>query len=330
MSLFLSNRGDNMIIDAHSHIGKDYYFGESSLFDYDNFCLLNNINIGLLMPMPWPVLKDKNNSTCALIWEHTNYEKIHYYKQVNHLGKILKEKILCNPYEKVNKYYFDLISKSNTKTKIYFVPMIHGVLDDPYYVDNLIKETKPKAIKFHGFSGGFFKEDVKPELIEIFKFYNVPIILHTSVYNYDDGYGLETKFWRNKCCPNSWVRFLIDNNLRGTLNHGACLDKEVIKIVNNSENIMIGLGPDLDISLDPYKVCVPKNKYFSLGYLNILKKLVSADKLLFDLDYNWNVDCCGNIDYNSLDRIRNTWTYSDCEKILSQNAKQFYKLTKNK
>ncbi len=315
-----------MIIDAHSHIGVDYYFNEVSLPEYDNFCQQNNIDIGFLMPMPWPVLIDNKVKTCSLLWSHDNYRKINYYRQKNYLGKVTIEEISSNPYKQVNEYYYNMISKESTKTKIYFIPMIHGVLDEPSYVDDLIKKTKPKAVKFHGFSSGFFAEDVKPELIEIFKYYDIPIILHTSVYNYDDGYGFQTKYWRNKCSPSNWIRFLIDNNLKGTLNHGACLDVDSIKLVNKSENIMIGLGPDLDISHDPYKVCTPKRQFLEEGYLKIIKRLVLADKLLFDLDYCWNIDCDSKIDYNSQNRIQDTWVYADCEKILSENAKRFYKL----
>lgn len=313
-----------MIIDTHSHIGKDYYFGESLLCDYDNFCKKNNINIGFLMPMPWPVMKTKNKEICSLIWEHENYELINYYKLIKFNGDVKKEKIKTNPYKDVNEYYFNLISKSSTNTKIYFVPMLHGVLDEPFYVDELIKKQNPVALKIHGFSEGFFANDIKQELVEIIKYYDIPIILHTSVYNYDEGYGLNTKFWRNKCSPKLWTDFLLKNNLKGVLNHGACLDKEVINLVNKNDNLMIGIGPDLDISQDPYKVLIQKDQYLKQGYLNILKKNVSPEKLLFDVDFNWNTDNKGNIDYNQAKRIESVWSDKDVHKIFCGNAKRFY------
>lgn len=315
-----------MVIDAHSHVGKDYYFGGTTLESYDDFCVKNNINVGLLMPMPWPVFEGDDKEVCSLVWEHQDYKLIKYFKLVKQGGEIVKKQVVSNPYKNVNEYYYNLIKDTKTSTNIRFVPLIHGVLDEPSYVEDFIKVTNPVALKFHGFSSGFFKDDVNPELVEVIKYYDVPIILHTSVYNYDDGYGLDTKFWRNKCSPDAWLTFLLENELKGILNHGACLDEKTINLVNKSDNIMIGIGPDLDISLDPYKVLTPKKEYLTLGYLNILKTLVNPEKLVFDLDFNWNTDNFGNIDYGSVNRVINTWSYSDSEKILYENAKHFYKI----
>ncbi len=315
-----------MIIDAHSHVGKDYYFGESTLSSYDKFCVNNKIDIGFLMPMPWPVIKDKDGREYSFIWESDVDKKTNLYKVFLSQHKVYKNKVISNPYINVNKYYYDLIQNTNMSTNIFFVPLVHGCLDSPEVIEKMIKKINPIAVKFHGFSGGFFAEDINLELAEILRFYDVPIIIHTSVYNYNDGYGVETKFWRNKCNPKSWADFLIKNKLKGTLNHGACLDDEVIKLVNKSDNIMIGIGPDLDISNDPYKVSVCKESFLSEGYLKILKKRVDPKKLLFDVDYNWNIDLNGNFDNFSIQRISSTWSYRDCEDIFCDNAKRFYKI----
>lgn len=314
-----------MIIDTHSHVGKDYYFGESSLNSYDKFCISNNIDAGFLMPMPWPIIKNCQGEEYTFIWEHDNKNKISLYKIFLNQERRYKNRIVCNPYTEVNEYYYNLIHHVNTKTKIFFVPLVHGSLDTPELIEDLITKTNPVAIKFHGFSGGFFADDVNLELAEVLRFYDIPIIIHTSVYRYNDGYGFETKYWRNKCNPKSWADFLIKNNLRGVLNHGACLDEGTINLVNKSDKIMIGIGPDLDISNDPYKVLVDKEKFMSIGYLKILKQMVNPEKLLFDLDYNWNTNATGEIDNLSVERVFNTWTYEDCDKILSGNAKRFYK-----
>lgn len=315
-----------MIIDAHSHIGIDYYFGDSKIKDYDNFCLKSNISKGMLMPMPWPVYNEKNIDICSLIWEHEDYKKINYYKVSYNKNYIEKESIFSNPYEKINYFYYNQIKNSELKTKIEFIPLVHGVLDNAYYIEKMINKMKPVAVKFHGFSGGFFPDNINSDLIEVIRYYDIPIILHTSVYKYNDGYGADTKYWRNKCSPKNWCLFLKENNLKGTLNHGACLDEEVINIVNKSDNIRIGIGPDFEISNDPYKVLTEKDTYVRIGYLNLLKKMTDPEKILFDVDYNWNSGINNELDSDSIYRIYKTWNYIDSEKILENNAKQFYKL----
>lgn len=313
-----------MIIDAHSHIGRDFYFGESKIEDYDKFCIKNNIDVGFLMPMPWPVYSKNGVDICSLLWEHENYEKINYYKF--YLKGNKKDTIIYNPYEEINKLYYEKLQKYNSKTKVKFVPLVHGKLDNPYYLENMIRETKPVAIKFHSFSGGFFADDVKRDIIDVIKFYNIPIIIHTSVYKYNDGYGVDTKYFRNKCSPKNWYEFLKANGLKGVLNHGACLDEEVIKQVNSNKNIMVGIGPDYDIARDPYKVLAAKELHLNVGYLNLLKRMIDPEKLLFDVDYNWNSGNNNELDNDSIKRIRKTWNYLDSENILGKNAKAFYKL----
>lgn len=309
-----------MIIDGHSHVGKDYYFGGNTLEEYDEFCIKNKIDIGLLMPMPWPVYEQDKDEICSLVWE-PNGKDFNYFRLTNK-GK---EKLNINPYKKINEYYYNKICSTKTCTNIYFIPLIHGILDDAYYVEDLIKSTNPKAVKFHGFSSGFFSNDVKPEIIDILRSYDIPIILHTSVYSYDYGYGADTKYYRNECSPKKWLDFLLKNELKGVLNHGACLDEEVIKVVNSSDNIMVGIGPDLDISMDYFKVLTPKERYLKEGYLNILRNLIDTNKIIFDVDYNWNVDGSGNIDCNFFDRIESVFSDSECENIFYKNAFTFYK-----
>ncbi len=314
-----------MVIDCHSHLGKDYYFGESTLKSYDEFCIRNGIDAGILMPMPWPVYEKEGNSVASLIWEHENYKLMHYYKISSNKNKKIKKEIFNNPYEIVNYLCLKEIAKTKTNVRIYFAPLVHGVLDDPNYVYKLLLKENVVAVKFHGFASGFYADDVNKDIIEVLKEANLPIILHTSVYNYDYGYGVDTKYWRNKCSPLNWADFLIKNGLKGVLNHGACLDLDTIRLVNKSDNIMIGIGPDLDISNDPFKVLISKERLFKEGYFNLLKKYVNPNKLLFDVDYNWNLDGNGNVDNGSIKRVRSVWNYSDSQKILSENAKAFYK-----
>jgi hypothetical protein len=157
---------------------------------------------------------------------------------------------------------------------------------------------------------------------------NIPLIIHTSVYNYDYGYGASTKYFRNECHPYKWAKFLIDNKLRGVLNHGACLNQDTIELVKNNPNLVIGIGPDLDISKDYFKVDYDKDKYLKSNYLKLLKKMISSNKLLFDIDFNWNMD--GNkYDVNQIERISSVWADYEIDNILYNNALSFFELENN-
>lgn len=313
-----------MIIDCHSHFGNDYYCGNVELEDYIKYCKVLGISLAFLMPTPWPkYFDDDGKEVTSLIWEHMDYKTKIYYSIFN--GK--KEQIYKNPYKQVNLKYFDLIKNNNSNIRLEYIPLVHGVLDTPDYLYELLDNIKPKAIKMHGFASGFSPEEIKPEICEILRYFDLPIILHTSVYNYNYGYGYDTKYWRNECHPNRWVKFLKANNLKGVLNHGACLNDDSLLEVNRNDNLMIGIGPDLDISRDFFKVDIDKKTYNNIGYLKLLKKKVLTCKLLFDVDFNWNIDN-GQLDYLQIERFSKIWNESELDSILYGNAIKYYKLNK--
>ena len=315
-----------MLIDTHSHFGNDYYCGKIFLEDYIKFCEKTGINIGFVMPSPWPKYHSRNVEITSLIWEHENYVKKYYYS-VNEFGS--KRSIEKNPYKYVNYEYFNNTMRTcNNNVNLYFVPMIHGTLDRVDYLEKLYDDMNPIAFKIHGFSSGFSPKEIKPEIISFLKYINIPIIIHTSVYNYDYGYGAETKYWRNECHPYIWAKFIEDNGLKGVLNHGACLNRNAIDLVNDSENLMIGIGPDLDISNDYFKVDISKEEYKKIDYLMYLKENTLSKKLLFDIDFNWNVSDNNEVDSQQVERISSIWDNEDLDNILYKNALDFFEIKK--
>lgn len=310
-----------MIIDTHSHFGKDYYCGDINIDNYIDCCKKMGVTTGFLMPSPWPMYEKDGKEIVSLIWEHQNFTQRSYYKVKN--GNRIK--ITENPYLDVNYAYYNLL-KEKTQMDLRFVPLLHGVLDTGSYLEKILNEMQPPAIKIHNFASGFSIDNINMELIDVIKQKNIPLIIHTSVYNYDYGYGASTSFFRNECHPYKWAKFLIDNNLRGVLNHGACLNQDAIELVNKCDNLMIGTGPDLDISRDYFKVDLDKEKYFKSGYLNLLMKMVLPSKLLFDVDFNWNLDF-NKIDTSQISRFNLMWSSSDLDKILCENALNFFDLS---
>lgn len=311
-----------MVIDGHSHVGKDFYNSDISLNDYMSFCRKANIDKGIVMPMPWPCYNKGKETYSSLMWEHNNYIERYYYKVRVSDGN--KQAIIKNPYEVVNNQIYNEIVSQDSNIDIYFAPLLHGKLDNPDYLTNLLNNKKVVAIKIHGFASGFSIEDIKPEVIEVLKKIDLPLIIHTSVYNYGYGYGKDTKYWINLDHPIRWAKFLLDYKLTGVLNHGVALNEETIELVNKNDNLMIGIGPDLDLNNDYFKLDIPQSKAKKVEYLKELKKKVSADKMIFDIDYNWNVDSNNVIDLEAVNRVLETWNYGDADKILSQNAERIF------
>ena len=48
---------DNVVVDSHSHIGKDIFHGDSFIDDYIKFAQKSRIDVGILMGVPSPCKK---------------------------------------------------------------------------------------------------------------------------------------------------------------------------------------------------------------------------------------------------------------------------------
>ena len=311
-----------MIIDSHSHFGRDFYCGKISIEEYISCCNKIGVTTGFLMPSPWPIYTKDCKEITSLIWEHQNYVNKRYFRLEDGTNKI---EIFKNPYYEVNYSYNDFLKNVDSSVNLMFVPLMHGVLDNAEYFEKMLDDINPPAVKIHNFGSGFSIDKINMDLVDIIRSKNIPLIIHTSVYNYDYGYGASTRYFRNECHPYLWAKFLVENNIRGVLNHGACLNKEAINLVNSSDNLMIGIGPDLDISRDFFKVDIEKDVYLSNNYLCLLKNISSANKLLFDIDFNWNLDG-EKYDVQQINRLIEIWNTDEIEKILCKNALQFFGL----
>lgn len=108
------------------------------------------------------------------------------------------------------------------------------------------------------------------------------------------------------------------------LTHGLALDKNAIKIIKNDKNIIIGLGPDLLISSQPYRI---NRKNYEGEYLELLKQNIPIEQLVFDVDYNWNINPHTNqIDNEAVKRVKKVWQdKKEQERIFCKNILEFYK-----
>ena len=274
------------IIDSHSHIGFDYLWGEANIDTYINLLKFQNISSALVMPTPGNVIVGTKN--------------LRYFYWTFDKGKYIynSDLSLKNPYKELNEYVYNKVNDKEVRDiKLYFIPLIHPVFDTPTHIKKTIERYNPVAIKFHGIAGGFWPEIVKSNVIEKLRYANLPIIIHTD-YSHFPNVPIEKLRALNN--PYNWANFIIRNKLKGYLTHGSRVDFKTFELVNNNDNLVIGIGPDLKISNERSRWV----NYSSKEYLKILKDYVSHNKILFDIDYSWNV--IGKekkLDYNAVERV---------------------------
>lgn len=298
---------NNIVVDSHSHIGKDIFHGESFIDDYIKFAHESGINIGILMNVPSPCADLKDVSSRMMYWKYIEETMCYFGKK--------------NPFMQLNYDLNDLISKKSSKELILlFAAVFHPLLDDINSFEKMIRETDPIAIKIHGIGSGVGPDDISKDYISLLKQLNMPIIVHTDC---DFGQGsISMQHVRNINRAVNWAMFFDKNKIKGILNHGASLDNEAFKIVNNSEYLKVALGPDKIACLDKNRLFVDCLKEYK-NYLQYLKDNLDISKIVYDADYNWNLLDKNDVDYDSVRRIEDFFEPEDSEKILGENLIEF-------
>ena len=202
-----------------------------------------------------------------------------------------------------------------------FVPTFHPILDEIKKKKKMITETDPVAIKGHGIGSGVGPDDINHDYIELIRAYDLAIIVHTDC---DFGQGsISMQYVRNINRAFLWANFFEKNRIKGILNHGASLDLETFKIVNNSDYLKIALGPDKVACIDNNRLFYDCNGDYK-NYLMFLKKYLDMSKIVYDADYNWNKVEGQLDDYDSVERVKEIFgDNEDSENILANNLLDF-------
>lgn len=298
---------NKIVVDSHSHIGKDIFHGESIIDDYIEFAKKSGINIGILMSVPSPCIALKDVSSRLMYWKYID-EKMQYFGQ-------------SNPFMQLNYELSDLISKKSSKDLILLLAAVfHPIMDNIYSFEKMVRDVEPIAIKIHGIGSGIGPNDISKDYIELLKRLDIPIIVHTDC---DFGKGsVSMQYVRNINRAINWAMFFDKNKIKGILNHGASLDKETFKIVNNSEHLKVALGPDKIACLDENRLFVDCLREYK-NYLHYLKENLDVSKIVYDADYNWNLLDENDVDCDSVRRVENFFGPDDSKKILGENLIKF-------
>ncbi len=315
-----------MVIDSHSHIGNEKFNkrGNISLNAYIDYASKVGIDIGLIMPVPCPIIPEGcglSSGKTLLTWKYDEELKKHI--DISEEQKLI-ERNLENPYKEINSFYSKIINNYNGSTKLLFVPIIHPRLDTTEYLEELIKETDPVAFKIHSVGTISSPVEITKEYTEILQKYDIPIIVHTDFNNgkFDSNIGLHEAV--EKAEANMWFEYFENNQIRGTLNHGATLNLDVFEKVNKSKYVKIGIEPSIFFGGDYRRLNINKEIYDKLGFLEVLREYLDSSKIIFDVDYDYNQLHEGGIDYNTVKRIKDMWNSEDQEKILYKNALDQY------
>ena len=298
----------NLVIDSHSHVGKDIFHGESTIDGYIDFAKKSHINVGIIMEVPSPCIDLKDPSTRFMYWKFNGVNMDFYGKK--------------NPFSEINYKLYELLKeKSSDNLQLLFVPTFHPVLDEIEQFEKMLVITDPVAIKIHGIGSGVGPDDISQDYIELIKKYELPIIVHVDC---DFGKGSQSmQYVRNINRAILWANFFERNKIKGILNHGASLDLDAFKLVNNSDYLRIALGPDKIACIDNNRLFFNCQSDYK-EYLRFLKKHLNASKIVYDADYNWNKIEGQSDDYESVKRVKEIFGNSnDAVNILSNNLLDF-------
>lgn len=311
-----------MVIDGHSHIGNEKFNkrDEITLEAYLDYAKKVGIDVGLIMPVPCPVIPDGcglDAGKTLLTWKYDEEAKRHIDISED---ETLKARGLANPYKEVNSYFYKVVNGYDGDVKLLFIPIIHPRLDTPEYLEELIKETDPVAVKIHSVGTVSSPEDMAPRYTEVLKKYDIPVIVHTDFNNgkFDSNIGLHEAV--EKAEANKWFEYFENNHIRGTLNHGATLNLDVFRKINKSKFVKIGIEPSIFFGGDYRRLNIDKELYDRLGFLGVIKEYLDPSKVIFDVDYDYNQLHEGGFDYDTVKRIKDLWDSEDQEKILYKNA----------
>lgn len=272
------------IVDSHSHLGLGFDSKVATIDDYKRLKKILGITISLLMPQP---ILDLNQTRSELL------------------------------FDQINKKVDEEIKKTNDDS-YKFVPTVSPVYTSPKKLEEYIQLYKPLAFKIHMRADNSNPSLISNDWIKILKKYNIPLIVHTD---YSKDSKTKKDILKNLNSSLNWMLFFQKNDIKGYLTHGARLNKEVFEKINKTDNILIGMGPDL--LLQKYSSSALEQQG---DYLKILYDNVNPDKLAFDIDFNWNLDNDGNLDSNSIKRLENYWTEDQLAKILCKNSKKLFNI----
>jgi len=325
----------NEFVDSQVNIGKSV-FGPNCDIDYYNKISSGlGITKAIIMPTLTHELKTSEFIERSCIWERKGSDTIYRREIFYPSGEIIREINPENPYRFMNRYALKKIRNLNMNSQIeyFFIPKIHPILDTKEEIESLISEKEVVGLKINGLATYTSPNQIPEYIVRLTEEHHKPLLVHTDYLNpkFDD-VRIPTNLRQiiSKNTPKAWLDWAESiKPYKMFLAHLARMDKDSIDRVNNLENIVIGLGPDIMLQDEPMRLREPTTNILRDALMCINNK-----KLLFSSDFAWNVydrTKWGDFDWGTKDRLEEEATKLNIEEkviygILGKNAIDFFGL----
>jgi len=323
------------IFDTQMNVGKNLFGPNSTISDYLDNAYSNGVVKAIMIPTGTHELKlDDGTIERSCLWVKGDRGVIFKRVITDEKGNVLEEQINPrNPYSLMNNFCLNLLRKLNNSQKkihFYFCPKLHPALDTEEEVSKYAMLEEVIAFKIQGIASYTSPKDIPKWLVMLLKDAKKPLIIHTDYRRKEKGDGLDDIIRKN--IASEWVKWLLENNLKACLAHGLRLDPEAIKLVNESDLFLVGLGPDLMLNQEKNGLVVQ-----NVDYLKYLLRNVDIKKISFNYDYRWNVTKRGkwnDLDWDSPKRVIETANMLEIEDYLDDiffnNAVRFFEVHEEK
>lgn len=294
-------------IDAHSHFGNDKFWVNDGEVDfYIKHAQEKGVGATLAMSVPCPVYKEGDKEEILSYYEQDGNEIKHYRVEKRPDKEIwIPHLIGENPYKKANDAIYQM-TQERKDHHFEYVPLLHPKY---YSEEDIVENIKRGAVAFkiHGIACGINPKEIDENFFKLLEKYGVKLIIHTDFSHQDDLASQNSAM--------NWLEVLQKYHIRAYLAHAARLDPKAIDIINHDYRYIVGLGPDR------YLGNCGINYKRTNDILDDIFTSFDIDKVVFDLDYPWNINGINKLVRN-ID-LRHDWrTPERLDKYLSPDEKQ--------
>ena len=301
---------DTEVIDAHSHFGIDRFWPNVGTPDeYIKHAKEKGVGACFAMPVGCPVMINGDTRVTLSYYEMEGQELKHYRVEETK-DKIIRipNLIGVNPYKEANDALYEMTKRKDFHFD--YVPLIHP----KYYSEEDIIEHKKrgaKVFKIHGIACGVNPKDIDEDFFRLLEKHKIKILVHTD-------YSKEDNILSQNSAMN-WLEVLQKYRIRAYLAHAVRLDDQAIDIVNNDYRYIVGLGPDQLLGKNG------QNYVDTDHFLDYCFTKFNENKIVFDIDYPWNLQDREdyNLEWNSVDRVKELLGEEQSQKVLKRNIINF-------